>query len=184
MRRFNFDQTAYQRLLAGTPVRAMVIQLRLPIAAIGAALLAVAGGWSIETQRIAALDAELSGLHARAQATAAGAARADRLTAAVARLRAIQDGIAAARRDVLETTNTIAQIGNQLPPQTWLTGVGSTAAGDWTIGGRSTRVDEIGTMLRRVQGIDPSATARLVSIAATGRSGRILDFVIGWERRT
>jgi hypothetical protein len=184
MKRFNFNQTAYQQFLAGTPVRAMVLQLRLPIAALGAALLAVTAGWSLETQRIAALDTELAGLQLRVQATAAGDARAQRLTAEVARLRAIQDGIAAARRDVLQTTNTIAQIGNELPPQTWLTGVGATPTGSWTIGGRSTRVDEIGTMLRRVQGIDRSATARLVSIAATGRSGRILDFVIGWERRS
>jgi hypothetical protein len=105
------------------------------------------------------------------------------LTAAVARLRAIQGGIAAARRDVIETTNTIAQVGNELPAQTWLTGVGSTPSGDWTIAGRSTHVDEIGTMLRRVQSIDPNASAHLVSIAATGRAGRILNFVIGWERR-
>ena len=39
-------------------------------------------------------------------------------------------------------------------------------------------------MLRRVQSLDRNATVRLVSIAATGRTGRILDFVIGWARRT
>ena len=85
---------------------------------------------------------------------------------------------------MLETTNAIARIGNDLPPQTWLTAIGATPAGDWTIGGRSTRVSEIGTMLRRVQALDAGAAATLVSIAATGRSGRILDFVIGWNRRT
>jgi len=183
MNRFNYRQSPYQRFLAGTPVTAIAAQLRVPVAAIGAALLVVAAGWSLERHRVAALDAQLAGLQLRMQATAAGSARAERLTASVTRLRAIQGGIAAARRDVLETTNTIAQIGNELPPQTWLTGVGSTPAGDWTIAGRSTHVDEIGTMLRRVQGIDPNASARLVSIVATGRAGRILDFVIGWQRR-
>jgi hypothetical protein len=38
-------------------------------------------------------------------------------------------------------------------------------------------------MLRRIQSIDKTASTRLVSIAATGRTGRILDFVIGWDRR-
>jgi hypothetical protein len=98
-------------------------------------------------------------------------------------LRALHAGVAAARREALAATNTIARIGNDLPPQTWLTGVGSTPNGTWTIDGRSTRVGEIGTMLRRVQRIDDGATARLVSIAATGRTGRVLDFVIGWDRR-
>lgn len=181
MKRFNYDQSAYQRFLAGTPASAIAAQLRVPLASIGAALLVVAAAWSFDTHRIAALDAELSQLQLRVQETAADDARAGRLTAAVAHLRALGNGIAAARRDVLETTNTIARIGNELPPQTWLTGVGSTPAGGWTIGGRSTHVDEIGTMLRRVQGIDPNASARLLSIAATGRAGRILDFVIGWE---
>ncbi|MGA2395552.1 MAG: hypothetical protein ABSH03_19600 [Candidatus Lustribacter sp.] len=183
MTRFNYGQHRYERFLAGIPLAAIAAQLRFPAASIGAALLIVTGTWSFETHRIAALDVELSQLQLRVQATAADVVRAKRLTAAVGRLRAIQAGVAAARRDVLETTNTIAEIGNDLPAATWLTGVGSTATGDWTIGGRSTHVDEIGTMLRRVQGIDRTASAHLVSIAATGRAGRILDFVIGWERR-
>lgn len=183
MIRFNYDRPPYERFLAGLPLTALAAQLRVPMASLGAALLVVAATWSFETHRIAALDGELSRLDLRVQALAADEVRAKHLTAAVARLRAIQGGIATARRDVLETTNTIALIGNELPAQTWLTGVGSTPAGDWTIGGRSTHVDEIGTMLRRVQGIDRSATTHLVSISATGRAGRILDFVIVWERR-
>jgi hypothetical protein len=98
-------------------------------------------------------------------------------------MRAIRAAVSAARRDVLVATNTIARIGNDLPPATWLTSLGSTPSGAWTIGGRSTRVDEIGTMLRRVQGIDQHATVRLMSIAATGRSHRVLDFVIGWDQQ-
>lgn len=183
MIRFTYDQTAFQRLLAGIPLTAMARQLRLPLASIGAAVLIVIATWSFETQRVAALDGELSDLMARVQATAADEVRVKRLTAAVVRLRAIQAGIVAARRDVLATTNTIARIGNALPAATWLTGVGATPAGDWTIGGRSIRVNEIGTMLRRVQGIDPNSNVHLVSIAATGRTGRILDFVIGWDHR-
>ena len=182
MKRFDYNQSRYHQLLAEIPLGTIAMQLRLPVTACAAALLAVAAAWSLETHRIAALDLELSQMQLRVQATAADEARVERLTSAVAHQRAIQDGIAAARRDVLETTNTVARIGNELPEQTWLTAVSSTPAGAWTVGGRSTHVGEIGTMLRRVQGIDPKSTARLVSIAATGRSGRILDFIIAWDR--
>jgi hypothetical protein len=181
--RFNYHQSAYERLLAGVPAAMLTERLRAPMAVIGAALLSVAATWSIETHRAAVLGDELTGLHARLQAAAANQTHAEHLTSSVARLRAIVERVALARRDVLVATNTIATIGNDLPPQTWLTSVGSTPTGDWTIGGRSTRVDEIGTMLRRVQGIDRNATARLVSIAATGRGARVMDFVIGWDRR-
>ncbi|HEV8022439.1 MAG TPA: hypothetical protein VGP41_14285, partial [Candidatus Lustribacter sp.] len=159
-------------------------RLRLPAALVLAAALIVLATWSFETRRIALLDGDLHRLQQQVRALSFDDARAERLIAEVGRLRTGAERVAAARHDVLVTTNTIAQIGNALPPQTWLTAVGATPAGDWTIGGRSTRVDEIGTMLRRVQALDAAASATLVSVAATGRSGRILDFVIGWNRRT
>jgi Tfp pilus assembly protein PilN len=181
--RFNYHQSAYERFVAGAAISQLAARVRLPVAVVGAALLIVAAAWSIDAHRLGVLDGELTALQLRAHAAEADDARAQRLMTAVARLRAIDERIALARRDVFMATNTIARIGNGLPPQTWLTSLGSTPAGDWTIGGRSTRVDEIGTMLRRVQGLDRNASARLVSIAATGRAGRVLDFVIGWDHR-
>jgi hypothetical protein len=183
MIRFNYRQSAYERLFGDAPAIVLTSRLRVPLATIGAALLAVTATWSIQTNRVAGLDNELSALQSHVRAASSDEVRAERLTATVARLRALRAGIAAARREALAATNTIAQIGNGLPPQTWLTAVGSTPDGTWTIDGRSTRVAEIGTMLRRVQSIDDGATARLVSIAAIGRTGHILDFVIGWDRR-
>jgi Tfp pilus assembly protein PilN len=183
MIRFNYHQSAFERLFGDAPALRLTDRLRIPLAAIGAALLVVTATWWIQTQRVTALNDELAALQTRVQASHADESRAQRLMASVARLRALSAGIASARREAVAATNTIARIGNDLPPQTWLTGVGSTPAGAWTIDGRSTRVGEIGTMLRRVQSIDVGASARLVSIAATGRSGHILDFVIGWDRQ-
>lgn len=182
MIRFNYRQSVFEQLFGDAPLTMLAGQLRLPLAAIGAALLVVAATWTLEARRVAGLDADLVAVQARVEATAADGARAERLTAAVTRLREIRATVAAARRDLLVTTNTIAEIGNVLPPQTWLTAMAATPADSWTIDGRSARVDEIGTMLRRVQELDRHGAARLVSIAATGRSGRILDFVISWNR--
>lgn len=183
MIRFNYHQSACERLWNGIAETVPVERIRLPAALLAAALLALAGAWCVELQRVTVLERDVAIQQARVRAVASDAARAQRLTADVERLRAVRDRIAVAKRDVLLATNTIARIGNALPPQTWLTTIGSTPDGTWTIGGRSTRVDEIGTMLRRVQGLDRGASARLVSIVATGRTGRILDFVIGWSHR-
>jgi hypothetical protein len=183
MNRFNYRQSSIERLFGEAPLRRLTETIRLPIGVIGAAVFVLAGTCSIENHRVAALDADLAAVQIRVRAAASERARAERLTAVVVRLRAATAGIAAARREALAATNTIARIGNGLPEQTWLTGVGATADGTWTIGGRSTRVNEIGTMLRRIQDIDRNAAARLVSVVATGRGGRILDFVIGWDRR-
>jgi hypothetical protein len=181
--RFNYHQSPYERLFGDAPAAVLTERLRIPLATVGAALLAVTATWSIQSHRVAGLDNELNVLQIAVHAANAEQLRAEHLTASVTRLRALHAGVVAARREALAATNTIALIGNDLPPQTWLTGVGSTPNGTWTIDGRSTRVGEIGTMLRRVQSIDDAATARLVSIAATGRTGRVLDFVIGWDRR-
>jgi len=183
MTRFNYHQGTFEQLLAGASFPQFAKRIGLPMAIIGVALLLVVAAWSAEQRRLGVIAGELSNLRHRAQVAAADDSRAERLIAIVAHMKAVEQRVAVARRDVLVVTNTIAQIGNELPPQTWLTAVESTPAGDWTINGRSTRIDEIGTMLRRVQGLNRSATARLISIAATGRTGRILDFVIDWERR-
>jgi hypothetical protein len=180
--RFDYHPSPYRRQLGEVAAVLLTDRLRTPLAAIGAAVLAVTLGWSLEMHRLADLDGALAALNSRVHAAAADDARARGLVANVARLRALHSGLAAARRETLAATNTIALIGNGLPSQTWLTSVGSTPTGSWTIDGRSTRVSEIGVMLRRVQSIDATAAAHLVSIAASGRNGRVLDFVIGWER--
>jgi Tfp pilus assembly protein PilN len=182
--RHNYHQSAFDRIAGAAWTALRSARLRSPLAFIGTALLIVATAWSIDERRLAALDGELMDLRGRVHDSEAAATRANRLTSAAVRLRAIDERVAAARRDVVGATNAVARIGNDLPAQTWLTSLASTPSGEWTIGGRSTRVDEIGTMLRRVQGIDRNATARLVSIAATGRAGRIMDFVIGWDRHS
>jgi hypothetical protein len=181
--RFNYHQSPYERFFADATTRMLTARLRVPMAALGAVLLAVTGMWSIETHRVVALEDELRNLRMHVEAANGDRVRAEQLMARVARLRALNSGIAVARREAIAATNTIAKIGNGLPAQTWLTGVGAAPGGAWTIDGRSTSVSEIGIMLRRVQSIDEGAATRLVSIAATGHAGRVLDFVIGWERR-
>jgi len=157
--------------------------LRAPAALAGAVLVLLAAGWSIEAQRIGALDRELDMLQTRAGVAGVEAAAAQRLSAAIARDRAFENRILDARRATIASSNAVALIGNTLPAQTWLTNVSATPTGSWTIAGRSTHVSEIGTTLHAIQQLDRRAPAHLVSIAATGRNGDVLDFIIGWDRQ-
>lgn len=173
MMRFDYRRSAARDALPA---------FRRPALALGCGLLALAATWWLQTQRLATAAAELAALEQRAHAADASEARVRRVHAEVVRLRAIDARLIAARGAGLVAANAIVRVGNALPAQTWLTALGTAPDGSWTIGGTSARLDEIGAMLRRVQSLDRRGSPRLVSIAASGRGGRLLDFVIGWNR--
>jgi hypothetical protein len=156
-------------------------RIRLAVAAIGASLVFVTAAWSFETQRLTRLDDELGVMQSRAREARAAEDRLRRAQMTLDRLRLIDAELTAARQAAIATTNAVARIGNGLPPQTWLTDVRAAATGTWTIAGRTSRVAEVGSTLRSIQRLDRSTVARLVSIEAAGRSGRVLDFAIDWD---
>jgi hypothetical protein len=156
---------------------------RMPLVTLGAALVLGAATATIEAQRLSALDSDLGALITRERAAAPAATAARQIVAAIARDRELADRVIDGRRSAMIATNMIARLGNALPAQTWLTNVQQTATGTWTIAGRSVRVAEIATTLRTIAALDARSRTQLVSVSATGRSGHVLDFVIGWERR-
>lgn len=182
MKRHNYLQSRLERLIGTIPGPSAYTHLRRPLAAIGAAFALVAGAWFVDGQRVAALDRDLATLRAQATLAAADAARARTLLATVTRARTIAERVVAAHRIGVASTNAVAQVGNVLPRETWLTNVSAAPAGNWSIAGRSARLAEIGTTLRSIQRIDARAATHLVSLTATGRTGRIHDFVIAWDR--
>jgi len=181
--RFDYRQTTFERWLGRRPVFVVDRTMRAALLAIAAAIVAVAIVALIECRRLAALDGELAALADRIAVAERDDARSDALQHDVARLRDLCATLDGARRDTAIATNTIVRIGNRLPPQTWLTSVQTDRTGAWTIGGRSARLDEIGTTLAAVARLEPAATARLVSVNATGARGALLDFSIAFEQR-
>jgi Tfp pilus assembly protein PilN len=181
MTRFDYNAAASGPRF-GAPGARWRQPLRLPMAVVATAVLFVAGTLSVEGHRIATLDDELTALAVQTRDVAPDGRRSQGLLAALTQMHAVRDRIEAAHREALSDTNAIAVIGNNLPPQTWLTGVQVAFGGAWSIAGRSTRVAEIARTLRLIQRLDTSGTARLVSISAGGRMGRTLDFVIAWNR--
>ena len=183
MKRFNYRQSRFERFAGLAPPAFTTSALRGPLAIAGAAVVLFAGAWSVEAQRIAQLDRDLDALNIRVRAAKPAAERANAVIAATARAQTDDARVLAALREAVISTNTIARLGNALPPRTWLTNVQSNPAGAWTLAGRSDRVGAIGTTLRAIQQFDARARARLVSISATGRAGELLNFVIGWDRQ-
>ncbi len=182
MTRFDYRQTSFERWLGRRPVFVVDRPLRAAFLAIAAAIVAVGVVALIECRRIAALDGELAALADRIAVAERDDARSDALQRDVERLRDLCATVDGARRDTAFATNTIVRIGNRLPPQTWLTSVQTDRTGSWTIGGRSARLDEIGTTLAAVAQLEPAATTRLVSVNAAGARGALLDFSIAFEQ--
>jgi len=89
--------------------------------------------------------------------------------------------VLAAQRASIADANAIARIGNRLPPQTWLTSLRAERTGTWSIGGRSTQIEQIGATLATIGRLAPAAAPRLVSLEANGERGRLLDFRIAWD---
>jgi Tfp pilus assembly protein PilN len=158
-------------------------QLRFALGTIGATLLLITIAWSVETLRLARLDGELAALAVAQAAARAVEHDAARLQADLQHLRALEAGLATARREAIDTTNVVAVVGNRLPERTWLTSVQATADGTWSIAGRTTHVAAVGSTLRTIGELDGTAAAHLQSISASGRTRRIVDFAIAWERR-
>ena len=183
MTRCNYRQSRFERVVGRRPDIAIDRHMRSPLIAIGAALLLTAVAYGVEWQRVAVLDAELSILQDRITIAKQADIRVDMLGQSVAQLRDVRTAVAGLRRDTIVVTNTIARIGNELPSETWLTSVQPGRTGTWSIVGRSTRVDQIGATLASIGELDHAATARLVSINAAGKTGRLLDFIIAWEHQ-
>jgi hypothetical protein len=175
---FDYRQSSFARVLGRRPAFALPGALRPALAAVATALLLVGAAGAIERARIAALDGDLAALAARSVAAERDDARTERLEASVVSLRALRASLAVAQRSTAIAANTIVRIGNRLPPRTWLTSVTTDPSGVWSIGGRSTHLDEIATTLGAIARLDRRATTRLVAINAVGRHTSLLDFTV------
>ena len=182
MTRYNYRQTTFERFAGGLPRVVIDARVRTSLAVLAAALLVVVIAAAAEQRRLAVLDGELTALRDRVAVAALIDTRDERVRATVLQERRVRTAVLAARRDSTLAANTIARIGNQLPPQTWLTSVQNDRTGAWSVAGRSTEIAEIGTTLAAIGRLAPASSPRLVSIASSGNRGRMLDFVIAWER--
>jgi Tfp pilus assembly protein PilN len=179
--RFDYRQSAFERLLGRPPRIALDGRLRASLLTLAVALVAVAVVATAERSRLARLDAELAAMHDRLIAAEQSDARDERVRRDVLAARGVRDAVLDARRASIADANAIARLGNRLPPQTWLTSLSAARTGTWSIGGRSTQLEQVGATLATIGRLDPAASPRLVSLEANGERGRLLDFRIAWD---
>jgi Tfp pilus assembly protein PilN len=179
--RFDYRQSAFERLIGRPPRIAPDGRLRASVATLAVALVAVAVVATAERGRLARLDAELGAMHDRLIAAQRSDALDERVRRDVLAARGIRDAVLDARRASIADANAIARLGNRLPPQTWLTSLNATRTGTWSIAGRSTQIEQIGATLAAIGRLEPAASPRLVSLEANGERGRMLDFRIAWD---
>jgi Tfp pilus assembly protein PilN len=178
MRGFSYHRSPLERHFGWRPTLVLDRALIASLIAVGGALLLLAAVAAIERARVVALDGDLAMLDERLAQAQHADANARRLDAAVSAQHELAVAVAQAHVQTIVATNTIVRVGNRLPAQTWLTTVHAEPTGSWSIGGRSTRLDEVATTLRAVAALDPAATTRLVAVTASGAHLGVLDFTI------
>jgi hypothetical protein len=176
--RFDYVPARFEPLRAAFGAGRRPAGIRLAAGVVGASLIFVTAMWSFEEHRLTQLADELNALQTQARFARIAMHRARRLRTTLLRLRDIDTTIALARQEAIATTNVVSRIGNSLPSGTWLTGVQAATTGGWTIAGRSKQIADVGATLGAIEHLDGGAATHLVSVAATGRASRILDFVI------
>ncbi len=181
MTRYDYRQSRFERLIGRRPHLIIDDALRTALLAFTVALCLVGAGAFVEAHRLASLDVDLATLDARLVDARRADARLDRMQRVIANERALRDAVLAARREGALAADTIAGIGNVLPPQTWLTSIRNDRSGGWSIAGRSTQLEEVGGTLVAVARVQASTTPHLVSITAASRHAAVLDFLIASE---
>lgn len=154
---------------------------RGPLLGGGLALICLALASFVENARIGELDARFADLHAHYVAAEPAGARVATVTAAVERLRALRDALAAARRTSSGDLDELTLLGNRLPRPAWLTGVRAERAGSWSLEGRALSVADVGSVLNALARLDPSARLRLVALSSGSTPHAALHFTIGFE---
>jgi Tfp pilus assembly protein PilN len=155
-------------------------QLRTPTLVAAASLVFLAVLYVVEQQRLKSLNLQLIAAQAELASVTTADVQVQRIAARVVVLRYTRERLDSWRRSTRTAANTVAALGNALPSRAWLTAVQSTADGSLSISGRSAQIVDVGSALRRLQTLDTSGQAQLVSISSDRRRLGV-SFVISWQ---
>jgi Tfp pilus assembly protein PilN len=138
-------------------------ETRVPLAALGAALLLVGLAGLGEERRIDAAQRDASGSVRELAALAPRLAQVRALAADVVRLRALDARAGELRRSGERAAARVAALGDRLPNDAWLSAIrveGRAVA----LEGRGTRLASVGSTLATVQHVAGYGGARLISV--------------------
>ena len=181
MRRINYLLSWSERSIGIALPNGISPALRIPLLALGAAMVLVALLWTVQTTRLRAAERDGTVYANRLAAADAAAARVRVLEHDVAQLRALSGRVAQIRRSGDAQASEIAALGNRLPNDVSLTLLRADP-GVLALEGRSARLAGVGTAMDALAGLPGYAGARLVAVRAEpARSG--VTYTVELERR-
>jgi Tfp pilus assembly protein PilN len=155
-------------------------RLRHALTASGVAVLLLFSTSVVELTRLSAAQREGAALTWRLEDADATAAGAKSLGREVAELRAVARRVDATRRLAEADAEEIAELGNRLPPDVWLTAL-RFASGALALEGRGARLDGVAAAMTALARLPRFTQARLVNVRDDVLHGGF-DYAIAVER--
>jgi Tfp pilus assembly protein PilN len=181
MRRINYLVGWSERSIGIALPNGISPALRIPLAALVAALTLVALLWTVQMTRLRAAEREGIVYADRLAAIDAAVARVRAIEHEVAQLRALSERVVQIRRSGDAGASEIAALGNRLPDGVWLTSLRA-ERGALALEGRSVRLAAVGTAMDALAQLPGYSGARLVAVhAETAQSG--VTYSVELERR-
>ena len=181
MKRINYLVAPSERVFGDALRGGVSPRLRLGLITVGGAIAAIALPFCAESARLHALQTAGAAYQEQLDRTALDLSRVRRSERDVSRLRATTEQVTAVRRSGTLRANEIAQLGNALPNDAWLTALRHD--GDaLELEGGSRRLTTVAAAIVALAQLPAYAGARLVS--AYGGDGRAqVSYAIVLERR-
>jgi Tfp pilus assembly protein PilN len=172
----------YLRAPARHRVPALLVdpRRRHALGASGLAVLLVASTSAVELVRLGAAQREAASLTERLADAETTTAAAKSLRREIQKLRALAQGVDATRRLAEADAEEIAELGNRLPPDVWLTTL-RLASGAVALEGRSARLEEIAAAMTALARLPRFTQARLLHVRDDVLHGGF-DYAIAAER--
>ncbi len=181
MKRINYLVAPGERIFGDALHSAASPRLRLALVIVGGALASLGLPYGVESARLHDLETAAAANQTQLARSAAGVTQVRSLERDVTRLRALDGVIGTLRRAGRLGADEIAELGDALPSDAWLTALRKNGEG-FELDGGSTRLATVAATIAALSRLPRYADARLVSAFET-EARRQVSYSIVLERR-
>ena len=163
MRRINYLPSWSERHIGVALPLAITAEFRAPLVALAGAIALAGLLWVVQATRLHAAERDGATFAERLAAMQIDVARVRAVTRDVERFRALDERVEALRRSGAAHANEIAALGNQLPPDAWLSSLRADR-GTLALEGHGARLAAVGTTIASLAALPAYGAARLVAV--------------------
>lgn len=180
MKRFNFIPTGVARIDGRHFLESIPSRLRLPILALCAVIIVLAGILTVDASQLHAAQNEIDEIESRRDRTQAAARAVAQIRVHVTAQQMLLSRVNAVRRHDLDCANELATIGNALPLRAWIASLHSDGT-RWTIDGETRDPQAVAATLVALRRAAMLHAPALVSMRSSNESHPI-DYQLHVER--